>query len=284
MLLEQRMPPFEGVAAGNQALLKLPIGRRFHHLFLKYSGVTLAQMTEIRILANGKVFQRFSGTQRDKMNQFVGLAAANGILQIPFERMGLKNRDQQEATAINTNVFDKNGRAIKSLQVEIDIHPDATAPSLEMRATQSAPVAGGPGIMLNIMKASRNIAGQGELEVSDYTYGTIPTMALNRAYFIPSANQINKVTVERELYNIWERDTALNEWVQNNSDAGRNPVSGWWVLDTTERGYGANQIGLAQIGENGRIASKVQDFRIKFDCSGAMTVDGILEYTGLLGD
>lgn len=284
MLLEQRMPPFEGVAAGNTALIKLPIGRRFHHLYLEYSGVTLAQMTEIRILANGKVFQRFSATQRDKMNQFVGMAAAAGILHIPFERMGLKNRDQQELTAVNTNVSDAQGRAITSLQVEIDIAGTATAPALSLQATQSSPVRGGPGVMLNIMKASRSIAGAGELEVSDYLYGTPVTMALNRAYFIPSANAINKVEVERELRSIWSRKTALNEFVQTNSDAGRKPVAGWWVLDTTEKGYGANQIGLAQLGENGQLVSKVQDFRIKFDCSGAMTVDGILEYTGILGD
>ena len=46
MRIEQRMPPFEGVAAGNTALIKLPIGRRFHSLYLTYSGVTLAQMTD----------------------------------------------------------------------------------------------------------------------------------------------------------------------------------------------------------------------------------------------
>lgn len=275
MLLEQRMPPFEGVAPGNQALIKLPIGRRFHHLYLHYSGVTLAQMTEIRILANGKVFQRFSATERDKMNQFVGLSAADGILQIPFERVGLKNREQQEVTAVNTNVRNPdNGAMISGLTVEIDIAESASAPSLKMSATQSAPVQGGPGPMLNIMKASRSIAGVGELEVSDYLYGTPVSQSLNRAYFVPSENQITKLTIERDLYNIWERETALNEWVQKNSDAGRNPIDGWWVMDTTERGYGANQIGLRG----------AQDFRIKFDCNGAMTVNGIIEYIGILGD
>lgn len=274
MLLEQRMPPFEGVSPGNQALIKLPIGRRYHHLFLIYSGVTLAQMTEIRILANGKVFQSFSATQRDKMNQFVGLDAANGILQIPFERMGLKNRDQQELTAVNTNVADKNGRAITSLTVEIDIAGTATAPALKMFATQSAPQPGGPGVMMNIRRTSRSIAGAGELEVSDYLYGTPVSQSLNRAFFIPSAGNINRVIVERDLYNIWERETALNEFTQKNSDAGRVPQSGYWVLDTTERGYGANQIGLRG----------VQDFRMRFDCSAAMTVDAVIEYLGVLGD
>src|SRR5690606_22485953 len=159
MRIEQRMPPFEGVAAGNTALIKLPIGRRFHALFLTYAGVTLAQMTEIRVMANGKVFQRFSATERDKMNQFIGLDAAAGILRIPFDRHKLKNREQEELTAINTGVPDAQGNSINSLTVEIDIAASATAPVLSMNATQSEPVAGGPGVMLNIRKDSRSIAG-----------------------------------------------------------------------------------------------------------------------------
>lgn len=271
MLIETRLPPFEGVAPGQQALIKLPIGRRFHHLYLVYAGVTLAQMTEIRVLANGKVFQRFTATERDKMNQFMGIAAANGILQIPFDRIGLLQRENRELTAVNTGVPDQAGFAINSFTVEIDIASGATAPVLSMFATQSEPVAGGPGAMLNIRKDSRSIAGAGELEVSDYIYNKPVAQSLNAAYFVPSAGTINRVKVERNLYAIWERSTALNEKVQ--VDGVRTPVSGWWVLDTSERGYGGNNIGL----------KGVNDFRVIFDCSAAMTITSLMEYIGVLG-
>ena len=271
MRIEQRMPPFEGVAAGNTALIKLPIGRRFHSIFLIYSGVTLAQMTEIRVMANGKVFQRFTATERDNMNQFIGQAAAAGILQIPFDRVGLKNREQEELTSVNTGVADAQGNAINSFTIEIDIDGAAAAPALEMNATQSESLEGGPGVMLNIRKDSRSIAGVGELEISDFIKGTAISQALNRVFFIPSANAINKVTVERDLYNVWERSTALNELIQ--TDGGRVPQAGYWTIDTSELGYGANNIGLAG----------VQDFRYRIDCSGAMTVNAISEYLGVLG-
>ena len=271
MRIEQRMPPFEGVAAGNTALIKLPIGRRFHSLYLTYSGVTLAQMTEIRIMANGKVFQRFTAVERDAMNQFIGQSAAGGILQIPFDRLGLKNREQEELTAVNTGVADAQGNAITSFTVEIDIDGAAAAPALEMEATQSEAVAGGPGVMLNIRKDSRSIAGAGELEVSDFIYGTPVSQALNRVYLIPSASTISKILLERDLYNIWERKTALNERVQ--TDGGRVPQAGYWVIDTTELGYGANNIGLRN----------VQDFRYRITCDGAMTITAISEYLGVLG-
>lgn len=269
--IEQRMPPFEGVAAGNTALIKLPIGRRYHSLYLIYAGITLAQMTEIRVMANGKVFQRFSATERDSMNRFIGLAVAGNILKIPFDRIGLKNREQEELTAVNTGTPDPQGNAINSFTIEIDLDGTAVAPQLQMMATQSAGVGGGPGVMLNIRKDSRSSASAGELEVSDLLYNTPISQALNRVYFKPSAGNITRVVVERDLYNIWERGTALNERIQ--SDGERTPQAGYWVLDTSEQGYGANVISLKGI----------QDFRYRLDCSGAMTINTISEYLGVLG-
>lgn len=271
MRIEQPMPPFEGVSAGNTALIKLPVGRRFHALFLEYSGVTLAQMTEIRIMANGKVFQRFSATERDTMNQFIGMAAANGILEIPFDRKGLKIREQEELTAVNTNVPDAQGNRISSFTVEIDIDPAAAAPKLEMSATQSEAVPGGPGLMLNIRKDSRSPAGAGIYEISDFQYNTPTTQALNRIYFVPDAGNVSKIEIERDLYSIWKRKKALNEKVQ--IDGERVPQAGWWVIDTTELGYGANNIGLRG----------VQDYRYRLDVDQAMNVTAISEYIGVLG-
>lgn len=273
MRIEQKMPPFEGVSAGNTALIKLPIGRRFHSLFIEYSGVTLAQMTEIRVMANGKVFQRYSATERDKMNQHIGMAAAAGILEIPFDRKGLKNRDQEELTAVNTRVGDSAGNAINSFTVEIDISGAAVAPALSMNATQSEAVAGGPGLMLNIRKDTRSPAGAGKFEIADFIYNTPTSQTLNRVYFVPSTGSISEVQIERDLYNIFQRKTALNEKVQVDGGAGRALVSGWWIVDTTEHGYGANNIGLGG----------VQDFRYTLDVSGAMTITAISEYIGVLG-
>ena len=272
MRIETRLPSFEGVAAGNQALIKLPIGLRYHYLYLEYSGVTLAQLTEIRLKANNKVFQTFSATERDKMNQHKGLAAASGVLVIPLDRIGLKNREQEELTAVNTNVPDKNGYAITSFTVEVDIDGAAAAPVLKMTASQSAAVAGGPGLMLNIYRQSRAISGDGELEVSDYPYGTVTAQALNAFHLIPSAGSISKVKIERELRAIFERDATHNNLIQANGV--RTPQAGWYSVDPSELGYGGNSIDLR----------RVQDFRIKMQCSEAMTVKGIFEYLGALGN
>jgi hypothetical protein len=68
-LLTKKMPSFEGVGAGQTATVRLPVGLRFHKLIVPYSGVTLAQMTEMRVIANGKVFQRLIGADvHDSVN------------------------------------------------------------------------------------------------------------------------------------------------------------------------------------------------------------------------
>jgi hypothetical protein len=272
-LIETRMPSFEGGQAGTTATLKLPIGLRYHSLSLEYSSITLAEMTEIRLKANGKVFQKFSAADIDTLNQQKGLAAAAGLLIIPFDRIGLLNRIDRERTAINTGVADANGNAINSFTLEIDIDAGvAGTPVLRVDATQSAPIGGGPGVIINIRPETRTISGAGELEVSDYQYGTPTAQAITAIHLKPSAGSISKVKVERNLRPIWERKTALNTRVQANGI--RVPQSGWFHVDTAEKGYAGNTMAL----------SGAQDFRVIMDCSEGMQVKSLIEYIGVLGN
>ena len=272
-LIETRMPSFEGGQAGTVATLKLPIGLRYHKLMLEYSGITLAQMTEIRLKANGKVFQKYSAVDRDVLNQQKGLAAADGILRIDFDRIDLLTRLDRELTSINTGVADANGNAINSFTMEIDISSTVTGtPALRVDATQSAPVGGGAGVMIHIRPEMRTIAGAGELEVSDYQYGGVTSQAITAMHLKPTAGDIKKVKVERELRPIWERKKALN--VRMQEDGVRKPQDGWFHVDTAENGYGGNSIDLRG----------AQDFRVIMDCSEAMQVKSLIEYLGALGN
>ncbi|AUR98305.1 double jelly roll capsid protein [Vibrio phage 1.249.A._10N.261.55.B9] len=270
--IEVRMPAGEGIAAGQTATFKLPIGRRFHELQLAYSGVTLAQMTEIRIFANGKVIHRYSGSDRDSMNKFDKRAAASGVLTIPFDRYKLKTLAGEEETALNTGSADANGVSITSVYMEIDIAAAASAPVMSLTATQSDALPGGPGTVLHVQRHTRDAAGAGEFDISDLPRGTATSIALNRIFFKPSANDIAKVTIERNQYTIFERSKALNEVVQ--TDGVRTPQSGFVVVDKTERGYGGDPIDLVG----------VSDFRYKLDMTGTATLTIYSEYLGRLGD
>ncbi len=270
--LEVRLPYPEGVSAGGTAVFKLPVGRRIHNLMLAYAGVTLAQLTEIRVIANGKTIHRYSATVRDSLNQFDGMEAAGGLLVIPFDRFNLKNRGGEEETALNTDSYDQSGRGIGSVTIEVDIAAAAAAPVLSMTSTQSEKIVGGSGTVLHINKYPRSAAGAGEVQVSDIPHGGITTQALNRAVFVPSAGDITDVKIERDTYILWERSKALNERHQTNGV--RVPQSGLIVVDKTEQGYAGDPIAMAGF----------SDFRFRLEASAAAQIDCYMETLGSLGD
>lgn len=282
MRIDLEMPSFEGHGVGQKGLIKLPIGRRYHALDLSYSGCTLAEM-EITLKLNGKVFQTFDGAQRDALNQYLGMEAAAGILHIPLDRSYLLQREQMESTAINTGVKDAKGNIITSFTVEVKVAGTADGPVvLSMDATQSDPVAGGPGLIPYIHRETRSTAGAGWFTISDYDKNVPERLLLQRATFIPSTGQIDAVEVWKDNHTIWQRSTARNTRRQQNGK--RVPQAGYWSVDTEEMGFGALTIPLSLLDQNGNIISNgVQDFRVKLDASAAMNVTALLETIGLIG-
>jgi hypothetical protein len=279
-----RMPAPEGQGAGQTATFKLPIGRRYHALHLigtaATSGMTVAALSEIRVLANNKVIQRFSGVERNAMNLFDGRADAaidgnNFILTIPFDRYALMTKAGEEETAINTGSKDTGtGKEISSLALEIDIAASGFvgAPSLSMFADQSESLPGGPGTVPHILRSTRDFAGAGEYDISDLPRGGETTLTLNSIFFKPSANAVSSVKIESDQYTIFERSAALNARIQ--TDGIRVPQAGYFAIDRTEWAYGGDPIPL--VGP--------QDFRFKVSLTGAATLTIHSHYMGRIGD
>lgn len=265
-----RMPSPEGVAGGQTALAKMPIGNAFHNLYLIYTGVTLAQMTEIRIKLNSKIIHRYSASDRDMMNQFAGYAAASGILTIPFDRQNLKARAAEEETLINTGSRGEDGRAITAFEVEIDIDAAATTPKIELVAEVSDQRPGGIGSILHCTPYTRSNAGAGEFQVSDLPKDGPTRIYLNRIFI--KSQHMTKLKVERNQYVIFERSKALNELIQK--DGVRVPQTNVYVVDATEVGYGGAMIRLAGS----------SDFRLSADMAAAENVVFYPEFIGALGD
>lgn len=279
-----RMPAPEGIGAGQTATFKLPIGRRYHALHLTGSAATsgfgVDDLTEIRVLANAKVIQRFTAVERNAMNAHDGRVDAaidsnNFILTLPFDRYNLMTKAGEEETAINTGSVDPTtGKSIASFAVEIDVAGSGFtgAPSLSMSADQSEALPGGPGTVPHILRSTRDFAGAGEYDISDLPRGGETTLALDKIFFKPSANDISQVKIESDQYTIYERVKALNNRVL--TDGIRVPQNGYFVIDRTEWGYGGDPIPL--VGP--------QDFRYKVTLTGAATVVILSHYIGRLGD
>lgn len=262
------------VTAGNEALFKFPTVYRYHMLYLIFSGVALAEMNEIRLLCNGKVIHRYSGVERNRMNQFDGLqdAATTGILPIPLDRQDLLSRIARETTAINCGVPAIEGRpntAINSFHLEVDIDAAATAPKIDVHASVSLPVAGGPGDILRVVKTSRTCNAP-KHEIADISsLGTEEGMVLNRAFFFGS--NITAVQLKRNTDTLFEVPKALNEMIQ--TDGIRKPQANLTVVDTTAEGYGANVTDVAPS----------DDLRFILDLSATEDLDILVEQVGKLG-
>lgn len=275
-----KLPNPEGVVAGGTATFRIPVGRRIHSLFLDYaynaSTQNVADFTEIRIFANGQVIQRFTGTERDILNQFDGKEASTGILELPFDRSKLITKAGREETAINTAVADESGRKISSMYMEIDLDSGMTitASDLKLYAKQSDAIPGGPGTIPFIRREQRTSAGADtDFQIADLVNPGVNApdkVALSRVTFVPSTGTISNLKIDRNTYEIFDRSDELNRSMQTNGI--RKPQSGYYSIDSAENGQGGEPIELFGM----------TDYRYRLNISAAMTLTCLSEYLGVL--
>jgi hypothetical protein len=256
------MPSFEGVAAGQTATCRLPIGRSFHTLLLTYAGVTLAQMDELRIVANGKVIMRYlSGTFLNIINMFYGRATASGVIAIDFDRINMMLKAGEEFTQLGTgSINDKT--PITTLNLEIDINAGAAAPALALKAIQDDPTP--LGLFRKLRQFTYNAPAAGDYEIKDLPVGDI----IGLICFHQAIASITRIKIEKDNYTVFDRTAAENVMIQ--TDGKRVPQAGYSFVDFSELGYASE--GLPTAG--------VQDLRITLTMSGAMAVPVTVEYLG----
>lgn len=283
MRFDSKMPaPATAPAAGSTTTFKLPIGRQFHSLSLLgfATAFTVAELEEIRLLANENVVQRFTGEDRNIMNLFDGresaaISAGRFELVIPFDRYGLLDRIAEEETAINTGSIDpQTGRQISSLSLEVDLKATGITgtPRLELNATQSEQRPGGPGLVPYIYKSTRDFAAADTYDISDLPRGQVNTQFLDKLFIKPSTGTLDTFQFLANDVKIFERTAERNERAQR--DGVRVPQNGWYAFDRTEHGYGGDPFDLRGL----------QDFRLKLATSGAMSTRIYAHYIGGLAE
>ena len=261
------MPGWDGVVAGQTATLRCPVGLTYHQLWTVFTGVTLAQMDEIRVVANGQTIMRFgSGTLLDSYNQYEGRLAAVGaenILVIDFDRFGLRTRAGEELTSLGTGA-PNDPTPITTLSIEIDINAGAGATTFASTAVQSVPRP------LRLIKKFRtftfNPAGAVDFEISTLPKGDL----INKVFFDFSANDLTRLRVERDTFIVFDRTDGLNERIQ--ADGVRVPQASQYVYDPTEHGNGSESL----------VTAGVNDLRLIATMSGAATLTTAVEYIGAI--
>ena len=259
----RKMPGFEGLAAGQTATCRLPIGRTYEQLLVTYSGATLAQLNEMRIVANGEVIHRVTEFNKlDAMNQYEGRAAAAGVIVFDFNRFNMRTRAGEEYTGLGTGVLE-DPRKITTLSLEVDIDGAAAGPALSVKAVQSpARVAGE---ILKTKQYTYTAGAAGEFEISDLPKGD----KINKVYFGEhTANVYTKLVLERDNYIEFERSTAENELIQ--TDGVRTPQTDYVVYDPSENGNAEEWLNT----------KSVQDLRFRLTLTNAGQVPVTVESIG----
>lgn len=122
------LPSPSSVGAGQTASYDLATNRRYFGIFLKYKTNAIqatieADITEIRILINGKPQRRFSAADLNKINAMNGFAFQAGLIPIFFAEPWRRTLQGEEGLAW--------GMAdVSSFKIEIDISGGAAAPTL----------------------------------------------------------------------------------------------------------------------------------------------------------
>lgn len=259
-ILTRSMPAFSGVAIGQTASAALPIGLTYHSLILDYSGMTLAQVTEVRLKVNGKVRQTASGVDLDMINQFdripAAVAAGPGVLILPMDRWGLLTRLAREFSALGTGL----PGGPENVTLEVDIDAAALGPvALSLHALQSAPR--NSGMFKNLELYHYNAPAIGVFEIADLPRRDL----ISRIMLIDAAAAITKVVVDINGYERFNRTAIENTAIQN---AGvKTAQAGMFAVDPTEQGYGADAFSF----------EGVTDFRLKLTMAAAEAVPIIVE-------
>lgn len=261
---------FEGVNPSSTATTRLPLGLSYEKIIVPYGGTTFtpANMSEIRIVANGEVIRRYAdATKLDTINQFdkIGSASTGKLLVLPFVRHGLKTKGARDLTILGTGlgVSEQNPNPITTLSLEIDIKSSAVAPTLGAPILhQTAPMP--TGAIIKTRQYFYSPQGAGNFDISDIPKGEL----FNRVFFFGS--NIDGITILRDNFTVFERTKAVNERFQ--TDGVRAPQSGLVVFDPTEEGLGAE----------GLVTKGVQDLRFRLNMSGAEDIEVVVETISVL--
>lgn len=279
--LTRRAPGWNGnVIAGNTVTLRLPIGLTYHQIWTEFSFqdavpaniVLSSAVDEMRVVANGKPIWNLRAGELDSIAQYHGRTAADaapgGIFVLDLDRFNLKTRASQELTALGSG--DSNDPTpLTTFTIELDIAAGVASGTLDTRIvqSQSSPL----GLIKKLRRYVNAFGGAGTFEIDDFPKGDL----INAVYFFESANDIDRVRLERDDFVMFDRTKELNTRIQ--TDNVRVPQADLYVYDTTEKGYGVDQLLTRK--PNGEL---INDLRWFLEIDGAMTVTSIVEYIGAL--
>lgn len=223
--------PFSNVAANSKATAKWNnlLGYTIDRVILSLGGTfTKAQMTNIRILGNGKPIWEDSGTRNDTRMQYRGIAASAAYMTLDFSEIRARSIVGQGIGSIDTVTS-----GIRDLSVEIDIG-GATNPTLAALAQVSqAPQADKTyaGLIGKVLNFTQNFAAAGEFPI-EIPYGRQAGALIKRIFLFGST--VTDARVKKNGIEVFKRADGLNDFIQG--EFQRTPQSNVFCIDFIEDG------------------------------------------------
>lgn len=159
-----QLPTIANVAAGNTVTINLPVGMVYEKVYLKYEGVTAAQLTDIEVKLNDRVVSEFpNGERLLSLEKHYNRAAKAGYLVFNFTRPELHELRQRRFFGLDTSA----SQGITVAAIEIDIASDASAPKLTAYAEKSNAVAGVPNFLTKTRRFFKNVDAAGTFDIDN---------------------------------------------------------------------------------------------------------------------
>lgn len=231
-MFKLKLPPFENVVASQTAVMpRLPRGNMYDAIVLELGGGnTQANMSAIRLLANGKIVWNITGTHLDTINNYDKLKDTATFLCVPFADFTADGQIQSQIGSFDTS------EGIEEFGVEVDLGA-GVAPTLKAFSLVSPPSAKGDRFARAFKSVLKTVhapgaAGQFNLPVA---LGSRAGGFLRRVAMFHAGGLMTGLAVKRDGVNLQD-DITLAELAYMNELSRRTAQANMMVFDPISAG------------------------------------------------
>lgn len=211
----------ENAVAGQRAIVRPALGRTILEAHIEHGGLTLAQMTNIKVLlvspTRTVTLQEFKdGTELNEMNKRYDRNVVAGTLSFYFRRPELQSEVERMATALGTD-------GLQQVKIEFDI-AGSTTPIVKAWGKFTANRHVGAGLLSYIVSSNAGGNAEGDNHKDD----------IDRRDRIAAIHVLNDVVDELELRingtTAFDMTRARAEFDEKGSSQGRTPYASTYGL------------------------------------------------------